>query len=238
MDEFSRLELLVGDDGMAKLRAASVFLCGVGGVGSWAAEALVRGGVGHLTIMDPDVVKASNINRQLCALHSTIGRLKVDVLAERLKDISPETEITAIPKRLQPADCQDIIANGGFSCVIDAIDERPPKLALIAACHLLGVPVVSSMGAANKLRPDDVRVADINETSGCRLARIVRKSLRKEGIETGVRVVFSPELPVNELGEASEEEGEKRPLGSISYMPAMFGLHCAAEAVRIILNNP
>jgi len=235
MDEFSRLELLIGDDGMAKLAHASVFLCGVGGVGSWAAEALVRGGVGHLTIMDPDVVKPSNINRQLCALHSTIGRLKVDVLAERFKDISPDAEINTIPQRLQPEDCRKLIENGNYTCVIDAIDERPPKISLILACHTQGVPIVSSMGAANKMHPSSVRVADISDTSGCSLARIIRKTLRKVGITTGVTVVFSPELPYGELGEEAETEGEKRPLGSISYMPAIFGLNCAAAAINQIL---
>ncbi len=235
MDEFTRLELLVGDDGMAKLRAASVFLCGVGGVGSWAAEALVRCGIGHLTIMDPDVVKPSNINRQLCALHSTIGRLKVDVLSERLKDISPTTEITALTHRLQPQECAELIENSGFSCVIDAIDERPPKIALIMACHAQGVPIISSMGAANKMNSSYVRIADISDTSGCSLARIIRKTLRKVGITTGVTVVFSPELPYSELGEEAETEGEKRPLGSISYMPAIFGLNCASAAISKIL---
>ena len=220
---------------MAKLRDASVFLCGVGGVGSWAAEALVRCGIGHLTIMDPDVVKPSNINRQLCALHSTIGRLKVDVLSERLKDISPDTEITALPRRLQPTDCQALIENGDFHCVIDAIDERPPKIALIMACHAQGVPIISSMGAANKMNSSFVRIADISDTSGCSLARIIRKTLRKVGITTGVTVVFSPELPYSELGEEAETEGEKRPLGSISYMPAIFGLKCASAAISQIL---
>ena len=234
-EAFSRLELLVGHDGCDKLAHASVFLCGVGGVGSWAAEALVRCGIGHLTIMDPDVVKPSNINRQLCALHSTIGRLKVDVLTERLKDISPNTEITALPHRLQPQECAELIENGGFSCVIDAIDERPPKISLIMACHVQGVPIVSSMGAANKMSPSSVRVADISDTSGCSLARIIRKTLRKVGISTGVTVVFSPELPYGELGEEAETEGEKRPLGSISYMPAIFGLRCASAAISQIL---
>lgn len=234
-DAFSRLELLLGHDGREKLANASVFICGVGGVGSWAAEALVRGGVGHLTIMDPDVVKPSNINRQLCALHSTIGRLKVDVLEERLKDISPEAEITVIPQRLQPEDCQKLIENGNYTCVIDAIDERPPKISLIMACYAQGVPIVSSMGAANKMNPSSVRVADISDTSGCSLARIIRKTLRKVGITTGVTVVFSPELPYSEIGEDAETEGEKRPLGSISYMPAIFGLHCASAAIRQIL---
>lgn len=229
--------MLLGADDCEKLRHASVFLCGVGGVGSWAAEALVRAGIGRLTIMDPDVVKESNLNRQLCAMTSTIGRLKVDVLKERFMDIAPQAEIIALPQRLEAQACTEIVEHGGYSCVIDAIDERPPKLALIAECHGHGVPIVSAMGAANKLYPEMVRVADISETSGCRLARIVRKSLRKVGIDSGVKVVFSPELPVAELGDEPEETGEKRPLGTISYMPMVFGMHCAAAAIQLIINN-
>lgn len=124
-----------------------------------------------------------------------------------------------------------------WNCVIDAIDERPPKLALIMACRQYGVPIVSSMGAANKMDAGSVCVADISETSGCPLARIMRKSLRKLGVESGVRVVFSPELPGGEAALEAESEGEKRPLGTIAYMPAIFGMRCAAEALRIILGE-
>lgn len=231
-EEFSRLELLVGDERLSRLRGSTVLLCGVGGVGSWAAEAVIRGGIGHLVMLDPDTVKLSNINRQLCALHSTIGRLKVDVMAERLKDINPEAEIEAMPVRLQPDDCVPLLEKNHFDCVIDAIDERPPKLALIVACKQMGIPVISSMGAANKRDSSCVEVADISESHGCPLARIVRKNLRKMGVESGVRVVYSPELPSEEsIAEISEEKGEKRPIGSISYMPAIFGLKCAEEAL-------
>ena len=235
---FSRLALLVGEDGFRRLRDASVFVCGTGGVGSWAVEALVRCGVGHLTMMDADTVKPSNINRQLCALHSTLGRNKVEVLAERMRDISPEAAITPLAKHLAPDECRPFLEEHHFDCVIDAIDERPTKLALLEACFCMKLPVISSMGAANKIDPSQVRVADISETCGCPLARLMRKSLHKCGIESGIRVVFSPELPLRETsGNTPEATGEKRPIGTIAFMPAIFGLFCASEAIRLLLDK-
>jgi len=235
----SRLSLILGEAALNAIQDATVFLCGVGGVGSWTAEALVRGGVRHLVLMDPDTVKPSNLNRQLCALNSTIGQLKVNVLRQRLLDIAPDASIIALPQRLQPQEPPELLRQYGVTCVVDAIDERPPKLALIQACLDMGISIVSSMGAANKLRPELVQCADISDTMGCPLARIVRKNLRKMGIEKGVRVVFSPELPNDDcLGDEPENQGEKRPIGTISYMPAIFGLHCAAESLRLIRTRP
>ena len=237
-EAFSRLALLLGDDGCRRLQAASVFVCGTGGVGSWAVETLVRCGIGHLTMMDADVVKPSNLNRQLCALHSTLGHPKVEVLAERMRDISPNLAITAIAKHLAPEECHSLLQDGHFDCVIDAIDERPTKLALLEECYQLGIPIVSSMGAANKIDPSQVRIADISETYGCPLARLIRKSLHKRGIESGIRVVFSPELPLRETsGNTPEATGEKRPIGTIAFLPAIFGLYCASETVRILLSK-
>ena len=236
-EAFSRLALLVGEAGIARLREASVFVCGTGGVGSWAVETLVRCGVGKLVMMDADIVKPSNINRQLCALHSTLGHPKVEVLAERMRDISPEATIIALAKHLAPEECRPFLEEQHFDCVIDAIDERPTKLALLEACYHMKLPVISSMGAANKIDPSQVHVADISETYGCPLARLIRKNLHKRGIESGIRVVFSPELPLRETsGNTPEAAGEKRPIGTISFMPAIFGLHCAAEAVHLLLN--
>ena len=238
--QFSRLSLLTGDEGFARLQKAHLFVCGTGGVGSWAVEMLVRSGIGKLTMMDPDIVKPSNINRQLCALNSTLGRPKVAVLAERMRDISPDSTITALPHHLDPSECEAFLLEHRFDCVIDAIDERPAKLALLENCHRLSIPVISSMGAANKLDASLVRAADISESFGCPLARLIRKSLHKVGIEHGIRVVFSPEPPLRETsGNTPEAAGEKRPIGSIAYLPALFGLTCAAEAIRIILQkNP
>ncbi|NMA47444.1 MAG: tRNA threonylcarbamoyladenosine dehydratase [Lentisphaerae bacterium] len=239
-EEFSRLRLLVGEDGVALLRRARVLLVGVGGVGSWAAEALVRGGVGHLTMIDYDLVRPSNINRQLHALHSTVGQEKVLAMSARLRDIAPDTELCVRNERLAAASAAQCVADGPWDVVIDAIDERPAKLALLAACVQAGIPIISSMGAANKLRAGDICVADIADSYGCPLAKVIRKQLKKIGISNGIRVVFSPEGPVRlENGEfiGSDRElvSERRPLGSISYMPALFGLRCAAEAIESIL---
>lgn len=239
-DDFTRLRLLVGDAGLGLLRRSRVLLAGVGGVGSWAAEALIRGGVGHVTMVDYDVIRPSNINRQLHALHSTVGREKAQVMAERLRDIAPGAEIVVVNERLDADTAGQWIAQGPWDVVIDAIDERPAKLALLAACVRAGVVVIASMGAANKLQAGEIRVADIAESYGCPLAKIIRKHLKRQGIERGVRVVFSPEGPVRLdngefIGSEREQSGERRPLGTISYMPALFGLRCAAEAMETIL---
>ena len=231
----SRLELLLGGKALAALSGSTVFLCGTGGVGSWCAEALVRSGIGHLVMMDDDVVKPSNLNRQLCALTSSIGRRKVEVLAERLRDIAPTAEITPLCRHLTEEDVPQFLSEGRFSCVIDAIDERGPKLALIAECVRQGIPVVSSMGAGNKSDATQIRVADISESYGCRLARLVRKSLHKRGIDSGVRVVFSPEeRPESaEFGNA-EGAGARRPIGTVCHITASFGMICAQEAIKTI----
>ena len=231
----SRLELLFGEKALAALSDSTVFLCGTGGVGSWCAEALVRSGIGHLVMMDDDVVKPSNLNRQLCALTSSIGRQKVEVLAERLRDIAPAAEITPLCRHLTEADVPQFLSEGRFSCVIDAIDERGPKLALIAECVKQGVPVVSSMGAGNKTDAMQIRVADISKTYGCRLARLVRKILHKRGIDGGVSAVFSPEeRPESAAFGEAEEDGGKRPIGTICHVTASFGMMCAQEAIRLI----
>lgn len=239
-EEFSRLRLLVGEDGIALLRQARVLLAGVGGVGSWAAEALVRGGVGHLTMIDYDLIRPSNINRQLHALHSTVGQEKGQAMAARLRDIAPDADLRVRRERLDAATAAQCVADGPWDVVIDAIDERAPKLALLAACLQTGIPVISSMGAANKLLAGDIRVADIADSYGCPLAKVIRKQLKKLGIDRGIRVVFSPEGPVRLengefIGSDREQAGERRPLGTISYMPALFGLRCAAEAIETIL---
>jgi len=240
-EAFSRLELLVGSDGLARLRQARVLLCGAGGVGSWAAEALIRGAVGHLTIVDYDTVKASNLNRQLEALHSTLGRSKAECLRERLLDIAPQAEIQALNQRLTPTNCLELLLSQTWNYVIDAIDERAAKLALLKTCVEERIPVISSMGSGNKLNAGQIQVADLFQTSGCPLAKLLRKNLKKMGLSGGIQVVFSSELPVllsngSFIGQIAEEEGDKRPLGSISYMPALFGLHCAAYVLEELLD--
>lgn len=240
-EAFSRLELLIGSAGLARLSQARILLCGLGGVGSWAAEALVRGGISHLTMLDFDQIHASNLNRQLAALHSTLNQSKVECLHKRLKDIAPEAEIIALDLKLTPDNCDELLSSQSWSYVIDAIDERQAKIALLKTCVEKKIPVISSMGSANKLCSEAIRVADLSETSGCPMAKLLRKNLKKLGITSGIKVVYSSELPVllnNGLftGQAPEQEGEKRPLGTISYLPALFGLRCAAFVLEVLLS--
>lgn len=239
-DPFSRLQLLVGAEASQKLQQSQILLCGVGGVGAWAAEALIRAGIGHLCLVDFDTIRPSNLNRQLHALHSTIGGLKVDVMGARLRDINPTADIEGRALHLTPEECPALLQERPWTYVIDAIDERPAKIALLSGCLAAALPVISSMGSANKLLSADVHVADISETSGCPVAQYLRKMLRRQGIERGLQVVYSPELPVRLSGGgfvSSEHElaGEKRPLGTISYMPALFGLRCAAVVLEHII---
>lgn len=241
-EAFSRLELLVGSGGLARLRQARILLCGVGGVGSWAAEALVRGGVGHLTIVDFDTIKASNLNRQLEALHSTLGKNKTECMRNRLLDIAPEAEVQALNLKLTPENCQELLLANSWNYVIDAIDERPAKLALLKTCVENQIPVISSMGSGNKLGAEPVQVVDLFQSSGCPLAKLLRKNLKKMGISSGIQVVVSSELPVvlsngKFTSELPEQDGEKRPLGTISYMPALFGLRCAAFVLEKLLDS-
>ena len=235
---FSRLELLIGKEDMDRLRDGRVLLLGVGGVGSWVAETLARTAVGHLTLVDCDTVKPSNINRQVHALHSTIGRLKTDVMAERIRDINPDIDVTPLNLHLTPENLPELL-DSNWSCVIDAIDERKPKFAAILHCIRHGIPILSSMGSANKMNPATVEITDISKTYGCPLAKLMRKALHKEGITKGLKVCFSPELPsVLQNGgyhaDEAENPGERKPLGTISYLPALFGLRLAAEAIAMI----
>lgn len=230
-EELSRLELLLGTDAILRLRQSAFLVCGLGGVGSWAAEALARCGVGTLALADFDTVKPSNLNRQLGALHSTIGRTKAEVMDQRLRDINPDLQLDLFTERLTPENIPALLEKRRWDGVLDAIDERPPKLALLQNCVERAIPVVSSMGAANKLSPDHIAVADIAQTSGCPFAKLVRKELRRRGVATGVTCVYSPELPV-ELSTAETEAlreapGAKRPLGSIVTVTATFGMRCA-----------
>lgn len=236
-DCFARLKLLLGADALQRLQQARVLVLGVGGVGSWAAETLVRSAVGHLTIVDFDMVKASNINRQLLALHSTIGQPKVDAMAQRLLDINPDLKLDTLNRRLTADNVPELLDSQPWSYVIDAIDERPPKVAAIVHCLKNNIPVVSSMGAANKLTTDGIQVLDISKTSGCHLARLVRKALHRQGLSEGLPVVCSTALPVETDSTEPEAPGEKRPLGTIAFLPASFGLKCAEVAIQHILQH-
>jgi len=192
LHRFSRNELLIGQAGVARLQNATVAVVGLGGVGGYAAEALCRAGIGRLVIIDFDDICLTNVNRQIHAMDGTVGKAKVMVMAERMKLINPRAEI--IPyKDFYSAENSEFLLSTHYDYVVDAIDHITSKLHLIRSCRERGIPIVSSMGAAAKLDPARIRVADISETHKCRMARSVRKLLKKQGIETGVKVVFSTE---------------------------------------------
>ena len=226
-DTFSRSQLLLGEAGLAKLQRSHVVLCGVGGVGSYVAEALVRSGLGSLTLVDFDKVSSSNINRQLCALHSSVGRDKVDVVAERLLDVNPACRIQRQKYFVDEQNAAEIIADADY--VADAIDYLPGKVALVLAAREQEKPIVCAMGAGRRLDPTLLRVADISQTHICPLARNFRRELRSKGIESGVEVVFSVEQP---LAPPPTPPGEKAPIGSLSFVPGAMGLVMASLIVR------
>ena len=232
---FSRTEMLIGEDGLAKLRAAKVIVFGVGGVGSYTVEALARAGIGELTLVDFDTVDVTNINRQLHAMDNTIDQYKVDLMAERIKYINPEARVTPIRAFYSPQNGDELI-KADYSYVVDAIDNVTGKLDIIKRCYSQGIPIISSMGAGNKLDPAAFRVADISETSVDPLARVIRRELRKVPIEKGVKVVFSVEPPITPRKEMPKvEAGKSLAPGSISFVPAAAGLVLAGAVVRDLL---
>ena len=233
MEEWlSRTSLLVGEEALARLQQSHVLVVGVGGGGAYAAEMIVRAGVGRITLLDADEVEASNLNRQLVALCSTLGRPKVDVLRQRLLDINPPLHIEACARYLEAGDVETLL-DGGFDFVVDAIDTLAPQVALLAACVRRQVPVLSSMGAGPRLAPAAVAYAEISKTSRCGLAREVRRRLRAAGIERGVAVVYSTEEPVASAIRTVEGERNKRSVtGTVSYLPALFGCYLAAHVIR------
>ena len=227
-----RTELLFGQDKLELLRQANVLVVGVGGVGAYAAEMIVRAGVGRMTIADADRVSESNINRQLVALHSTVGREKCEVLAERLRDINPELQLTLVNRLIKDDETDALLDSDKFDYVVDAIDTLSPKLALIKGSLDRGIPVVSSMGAGAKTDPTLMEIKDIAKTHHCPLAHMLRKRLHKIGIRRGFKAVFSPE-PVREGAMIlCEEQNKKSNVGTISYIPALFGIGCASVVIR------
>ncbi len=227
-----RSELLLGVENMERLRRANVLVVGVGGVGAYAAEMIVRVGVSRMTIADSDTVAASNINRQLIALQSTIGRDKVELLAARLRDINPELELRTVNAYIKDEMTDTLLDSERFDYVVDAIDTLSPKLALIKGCIDRGYPVVSSMGAGAKLDPTRLEISDISKTHHCPLAHMLRKRLHKIGIRSGFKAVFSAEPPREGAMIECEERNKKSTVGTISYLPAMFGIGCASVVIR------
>ena len=227
----------MGEEKLNLLRNANVLVVGVGGVGAYAAEMIVRAGVGRMTIADADKVSESNINRQLVALHSTVGREKCDILAERLKDINPELQLTTVNRFIKDDETDALLDSDKFDYIVDAIDTLSPKLALIKGALDRGIPLVSSMGAGAKTDPTLMEIKDIAKTHHCPLAHMLRKRLHKIGIKRGFWAVFSPE-PVREGAMIlCEEQNKKSNVGTISYIPAMFGIGCASVVVRDLVGE-
>lgn len=227
-----RTELLLGEDALIRLKDAKVAVIGLGGVGAYAAEMITRAGVGSLLILDSDVVNPSNKNRQLIALDSTMGKSKVDILSERLKDINPQLRITGIKEYLTEENVSDLLKDQSFDFIVDAIDTLSPKIALITYALKNSIPLVSSMGAGAKVDATKIRIKDISKSFNCPLAYILRKKLRKVGISKGFDVVFSEELPDSEAIIPVEEQNKKSQVGTISYLPAVFG--CVAAQCALL----
>ncbi len=232
-----RTRLLFGDEGAERLRAARVAVFGLGGVGGYAVEALARSGVGALDLVDGDKIALSNLNRQILAMHSTVGRLKTEVAAERIRDIAPDCTVRTYELFFLPenADAFDFTP---FDYVIDAIDTVAGKLAIAESATRAGVPVISAMGAGNKTDPTAFSVADIFSTSVCPLARVMRRELKKRGIER-LKVVYSKEEPIKPFagGKESGAASARRTTGSTAFVPAVAGLILAGEVVKEILTK-
>lgn len=231
--KFSRTEMLIGNDGMEKLKDAKVAVFGLGGVGSFVCEGLARGGVGNFILVDFDKVDESNINRQLIATTKTVGRHKVDLMKERILEINPDANVETY-REFYMADCEIDIITEDLSYAVDCVDTIMAKIAIICKCNALGVPAISSMGTGNKLDPTMFEVADIFETSVCPLAKIMKKDLRKRNIEK-LKVVYSKEQPINTNDCAINQKNSKYKVkGSISFVPSVAGLIIAGEVIKDI----
>ena len=236
--QFARTRLLLGDDGISRLAAARVAVFGVGGVGGYAAEALARSGVGTLDLIDSDTVALSNLNRQIIATHSTVGMFKVDAAAARIKDINPDAVVHTYKVFYTP-ETEDMFDFADYDYIIDAIDTVTGKIALVMNAQASGVPIISSMGAGNKLDPSAFEVADIYKTSVCPLARVMRRELKKRGVKR-LKVVYSREEALTPEGEIEQDAVHKKRAtpGSVAFVPAVAGLILAGEVVKDIVNNP
>lgn len=238
-EEFSRTARLLGARSVELLTEKRVIIFGVGGVGSYTAEAIARSGVGHIEVVDDDEVAISNINRQLCALHSTLGRMKAEVVRDRLLDINPDANIIAHVCRYD-AETADNFDFAQYDYIVDAIDSVTDKLRMIERANAAGTPIISSMGTGNKLDPTMLEVSDISKTSVCPLARVMRRELKKRGIET-LKVVYSKEPPIQPIkGEDELESNEihvKQTPGSVPFVPSVAGLIIAREVVLDMTAN-
>lgn len=228
-EQFSRTALLLGDAAVEKLAASRVIVFGLGGVGGYAVEALARTGVGHLDLVDNDVISLSNLNRQLYALHSTVGMSKVDAAIQRILDINPACVVTG-HKMFYLPETADSIDLSAYDYIVDCIDTITAKIELIVRAQAIGVPVISSMGTGNKLDSSKLQVADISKTSVCPLARVMRTELRKRGLQH-LKCVFSTEEPVN----AVVQDGSRHAPGSVAFVPSVAGLMLAGEVIKDLI---
>ncbi|MCE3260002.1 MAG: UBA/THIF-type binding protein [Bacteroidetes bacterium] len=230
-----RTSLLVGKKGLEKLMNAHVLVVGLGGVGSYAAEAIARSGIGKMTIIDGDFVDPTNRNRQLQALSTTHGMSKAKLMAERIKDINPDVDLTSIDSFMTPEAMKELMKQNKFSYIIDAIDSITPKLYLISTAYWNNQKIISSMGAGGKMDPTRIEVTDISQTHTDPLAQYVRKRLRYMNIYKGVKCVYSNELPAKfSIMRTDGSKFKKSAYGTISYLPAAFGLTCASVVIRDI----
>ncbi len=234
----SRTQLLLGDAATQELMNKNVLVVGLGGVGGICAEMIARAGVGKMTIIDGDTVDLSNCNRQIAALHSNEKVLKANVMADRLRDINPKIELTVLPEFIQTERTVEIVREGNFDFAVDCIDTLTPKVWLIKTCVDLKIPIVSSLGAGGKVDPSQIQVADIADSYQCKLARYVRKYLHKEGIITGVTVIFSPEeIDPTKIIVTEKAYPKKSLIGTIAYMPTIFGCLAASAVIRGLMES-
>lgn len=232
-DIFDRTRIVLGDDAIDKLKRSHVAIFGVGGVGGYAIEAIVRSGVGEVTIVDNDTVSPSNINRQIIALHSTIGEKKIDVAEKRIKDINPECIVHKSDSFFLPG-MEEEFSFSSFSYVVDAIDTVSGKIALIEAANKYSIPIISSMGAGNKLDPTLFTITDIYKTNTDPLSRVMRRELKKRGIKK-LKVVWSPEKPITPIKTMEEDNSKRRSTpGSVAFVPSVSGLIMAGEIIRTL----
>lgn len=231
VNEFSRTGLVIGQEGLEKLKSSKVIVFGVGGVGSYVVEALCRAGVGGLTLVDFDTVCVTNINRQVIALHSTIGQSKVQVLKKRLLDINPQAQVCIHNEFVDKENIEKFI-NEDLTYIVDAIDNVAGKVLIIEKALKANIPVISAMGAGNRMNPEMFKIGDISETNVCPLARVMRKELKKRGIQKGVHVAFSTEPPIK----TRVNEEENNVIGSISFVPSVAGLLIASKVIKDILD--
>ena len=239
IDQYARTELLIGEDGLKRLKDSSVMVFGVGGVGSHCIEALARSGVGRLILVDNDAVSVTNINRQSIAYHSTIGRMKTEVMRERIRDIDPAITVRTYETFVLPDNLADLLdqaeksTEGKIDYIIDAIDTVSAKIALVEESLKRGIRLISSMGTGNKLHPELFEIADLADTSVCPLCRVMRRELKQRGI-MHLKVLYSKEKPVDTCGRSTgEDSGARRSLpGSISFVPPVAGLLIAGEVIR------